>query len=684
MKQQSPTPTATTATRATVALLLAVLSGCGLYEPKVPITDIGAFFSIADATWFEREETLFFFYRVEASQGLSDLSQVEIAWRTDDVVQDFAPLSSLPMVHEHARVSCGPRTVCGSASVHVVKPPRNVQMQLRYHRDGELTLDSNVPLTFVDVSLPHNERSAVVYGVFDEGNTAIQWRLRHQFPALRNEEVEALGLRRRLIVDEMGHGSMTDDDRALFADNVYGYAASRQCPANIYTPLGFAAVETSARAAFAAETMPLSASTSAEVCARSTVFDPLGPFQTVAIARKNPEVAAAFPTLRTPVKSTTQIGFFLETCNSISSDIHRAMQLQRTQLSEDDAVCIDDFAAPDFSSRLARRFQDRINEVRVAGNDMVLVIGLQRPDRLRAVSVAVEAALALVVDEEAIKSSPRLAGAFVFDSNGYGVSNTAVARNVLWCPSTFGGTDLEEIDNVSARTCAVQADSDIVLGPIRLASLPILPTRQQYLTFVDNFSEAQTGAMNSLDFRAPSRTPQSDNLDLGSFGTATIFNNEAVTADTSDSFSYCANDDVGNVVFRSVFLNDQPLPLSVLPDFHAQAPQTRYELGLGWDFPYLARLNYTTITAAAVTVADFTIPFGPSSPAEAFFGSGTWFQETFDLSDVMRRCDRFCGHPTFDTAGVYNVQAFFDVTYRNQCYRPDFPERNDGGSPIDP
>lgn len=682
MKQRSATTTAARTT--TVGLLLVVLAGCGLFEPKVPVTDIGAFFSLADATWFEREETLFFFYRVEASQGLSEFSQVEVAWRTDDVDQAFAPLSSLPLVHEHVAVSCGPRTICGSASFHVVKPPRGVQMRMRYHRDGELTLDSDVPLTFVDISEPHNERSAVVYGVFDEANTAVQWRLRHQFPALRNEDVEALGLRRRLIVDEMGHGSMSNGLRQLFALNPYGYGLTSQCPQNVYDDLGFATVETNARAAFAAETLDLTTSTSAEVCARSTVFDATGPFSTAAFARKNPEVAEAFPTLRTPVKPTTQIGFFLETCDNIPSEIHRAMQLQRTQLSEDDAVCIDDFAAVDFVGRLARRFQDRINEVRVDGNDIVLVLGLQRPDRLRAAASAVEQALAIVVAEESIKSSPRLAGAFVFDSVGYGISDTAVARNVLWCPSTFGGDDLEGIDNVSARVCAVQADSDIVLGPIRLASLPILPTRRQYLTFVDNFSEAQAGEMNSLKFRAPTRTPQSDNIELGSFGTATFFNNEAVTADVDDSFSYCADTDVGNAVFRTLLLPDQPLPLSLLPDFHEEAPETRYELGLGWDFPYLAQINYTTVTAAAVTVADFTIPFGPSSPAEEFLGSGTWLQDTFDLSDVMRRCDRFCGHPTFDNAEVYNVQAFFDVTYRNQCYRAEFPGRSDGGSPLDP
>lgn len=682
--QHQTTNTTTARRTATVALLLAVLAGCGLYVPKVPITDIGAFFSIADATWFEREQTLFFFYRVEASQGLSDASQIEISWRTDDVTQAFAPLSSLPMVHEHVAVSCGPRTICGSVSVAVEKIPRDVQMRLRYHRDGELTLDSFAQLNIVDIGRPDDDRSAVIYGVFDERNTAVQWRLRHQFPTLRNEEVESLGLRRRLIIEDQAVGDLDNDSEStLFPDNPYGYAFAAECPRALFSSLGFADFEFNVRAQFAAEALPLSASDNGTICAKTTVFDAVGAFAAPALARKNSEVSSAFSALRTPVRPATQIRFFLETCNNIPSAIHRTMQLQRLQMSESDSVCIDDFAATDFVSRLSRRFQDRIDEVRVAGNDMVLVLGVQRADRLREVSVAVERALAFVVDDEATKSSPRLAGAFVFDSAAYGVSSIVVASNVLWCPSTFGGADLEGIDNVSSRTCAIQANSDVVLGPLRIASLPILPTREQYLTFVDNFGEAQTGAMNALSFRAPTRTPQSDNVPLGSFGTGTFFNNEGVTADVDDRFSYCADNDTGTVIFRIAGFEDL-FPLSVLPDFQDQAPQGRYELGLAWDFPYLLQLNYTVVAAAAVTVANFTIPFGPSSPAEEFFGSGTWSQESFDISDVLLRCDRFCDHPTFDNAGVYNVQALFDQTYRSDCYRPTFPTRADGGSPLDP
>ena len=72
--------------RAVVAWLACVGVALGLggaaCEPKVPIVDVGARFVIAEATWFEAEETLFVFYRVNADQGLSDASQIEVSFLT--------------------------------------------------------------------------------------------------------------------------------------------------------------------------------------------------------------------------------------------------------------------------------------------------------------------------------------------------------------------------------------------------------------------------------------------------------------------------------------------------------------------------------------------------------------------------------------------------------------------------
>lgn len=660
-------------------VLSMVLSACDptWFPPKVGLTNVAAGFAIAEATWFEDEQTLFFFYRVNSEQGLSDASQIEVAWLTDEREAEFVPLSSLTMVHEHVPVDCGTYAICGSASVRVTLPPRNVQMRLRYHKDGTFTLPAEVNAQNIGTGPAHTNRSAIVYGVFDEGNVAVQWRLRHQFPGVRNEDAQALGLRRRFSVDDMGFGNV-----GLFDGNPYSYGFSTSCPS--MTDLNFAAVETNERAVFVAEDLPLAASTRSVVCGTSTVTDALGPFAAPAIARKNPQVAPAFGALQTPVRDVTTIGYFLQTCSTIVSDIHRSMQLQRTQLSESDVVCIDDFASTSFVPRLAERFQQDIDALRVDGDDMLLVIGLQRPDNSTAVAAAVEAALEIVVADEANKATPRLAGAFVFDSAGRSATSPGVASNVLWCPSSFGGDNLDNINDVSARDCAIQATNDLVLGPVRIASLPILPTRRQYLTFVDNVSEEQAGRVTSLSFRAPLRTALSETISLGEFGSATFFNNEAITSDGDDSFSYCPDADSGLVIFRVEQLED-PLPISVLPDLQdANRFVTRYALGLAWDFPFFTDLKYEAYLAGAVTVADFTIAFGPKSPAEAYLGSQVWQQQSFDVSETLTQCSRFCDHPTFDSAAVYNVLGSFRAIYRSQCYRPKFPVRGDGGFPADP
>jgi hypothetical protein len=61
-----------------------------------------------------------------------------------------------------------------------------------------------------------------------------------------------------------------------------------------------------------------------------------------------------------------------------------------------------------------------------------------------------------------------------------------------------------------------------------------------------------------------------------------------------------------------------------------------------------------------------------------------WQQSSFDVASVLLKCTRFCDHPTFDVAGVYNVQSPFDPTFQNQCYRPLFPLPDAGGFPYDP
>jgi hypothetical protein len=296
-----------------------------------------------------------------------------------------------------------------------------------------------------------------------------------------------------------------------------------------------------------------------------------------------------------------------------------------------------------------------------------------------------EQALEAALVPELGKSSPRVSGAFVFDSYAFTPTRPATSRLVLWCPANLGD-DLDQIPDTSARQCPLLPDlPDLRLGPFRVGNLPILPTRAQYLTFIQKYSDAQAGTMKELTFLAPERTPISQNVDLGGFGVGTFFNNESITAQPEDAFSFCPGGSpfASAVIFRFPGLPDAA-PLQALPQVHAAFPQPQYFLGLAWDFPFLTRAKYEVVIAGSATAFSLTVPFGVGIASQSYYGNQLWQEPNIPLAQTLLQCTRFCDAPTFDSAGVYNVTAQFRSAYQNQCYRPIFPEPGDGGFPHDP
>lgn len=667
---------------------------------KVPIFDIEAGFSRADAAWFAEEDTLFFFYELDAEQGIGDETVIEITYATNDGQLPWTDIATLPSVHRHVPVDCGPTALCGSTSVHVPLEPRRVGIRMRYHRDGELALDADTSFNVVGPGPAHSHRSMVVYGVFDESNRRIQWRGRHQFPTLRNEEATELGLRRAFRVDDPGHGVVTLGER----NNPYGYGVD--CP-EYFTPTHMGSVETDKRAVFHPQFLPVSGSTSTASCALATVNDATGTFTTAAYAQKNPEVRPAFPVLRSPIESARRVPFFLGPCDRTINGAHEEMQRQRLLIGDLRTTCIDDWADDGFAERLANKLTDAVEAARPAGDDMVLVIGLHRDEG--GVVDVVEEALSIVVPEERHRSSPRLAGAFVFDSYAGVPGREELLPVVLWCPSVVpGGGD---VVSAASLTCAIAPDNeDIVLGPLSFGVLPILPSRERYLDFVDTYSEAQAGKMLSAEFLVPRFPTTADHIDFGDFGVITFLNGERITADPLDAFSYCAGDSQTPVVFRSAFMQtdafqdlvdqlceDEQIPgplcepeelevltLDLLPQWHGALGETDYELGLFWDFPFLLRARFEAVTAGAVSAFGLSVPFGVAGNGQAYLGSQQWLSEEVYLDELLTQCTRFCAHPTFDSAGVYQVRDRFWPTYESTCYLPDYPGVGDGGFPRDP
>jgi hypothetical protein len=664
--------------------LAALASAC----EKVPIADINAGFTISDASWFEDERTLFLFYRVDAEQGLGPESLIEVRYRTDDVFVDWTPLSALPPVHTHVPVDCGPRSKCGSWSLAVDKEPRQLSLRLRYHRDGPLSLNAPVAFNALGPGPAHLVRSLAVYGVFDETNTRVQWRARHQFPTIRNEQATELGLRRQFTISDVTHGTFGP----LPEDNPYGYGVSPVCPAG-FSSLPWARRGTSDRAFFEPQTLPLAASDSDVVCAAATVTDALGELTVAAVARKNPVTKRAFAVLRTPIREFAPLGWVLRPCARVINDAHLAMQVQRLQLDGAPTLCIDDFTRPDFAAGLVGAMKARIDQARTGGRDLVLVLALHRDDTSGRLNRALEQALTEVLVPERDKSSPRVAGAFLFDSAAWRLTTEALKPLVLWCPSRLlTATDLDDAPAASERDCPLLPDQpDLVLGPFRFAQLPVLPTRAQFETFVARYTEANAGRVTALSVRGPERSAVSDNILVGEVGVVTRFNNELISAAPTDAFSFCRPGDmaraqsVARVVAQPVGGRvSPPVQLQTLPALHQQSPSALYALGLAWESPFVVKLDYETRLAGAGTVASFTVPFGIASTDQSFLGNQQWRQDAFSLDDALTQCTRWCDHPTFDSAGVYQPAAPFRLAFGEQCYAPRFPTPPGGGFPIDP
>jgi len=724
---------------------------------KVPITDINAFFALADATWFDEEDTLFVFYEVSAEQGLGEPSAVQIRYESDEGSVEWTAVVDLPTVHTHIPVDCGVNSLCGSASFRVAAEPRAVSLRLLYHREGTVALDADTTFNVVGNGPPHLSRSLLVYGVFDESNRFVQWRTRHRFPTVRNQEAERLGLRRTFSINDQRFG--TDDWALVGTDNPYGYDIG--CP-DAFSPFDLPAVQSLERAAFNSAPLPVDADPFTGVCARSTVLDANGTFSASALARKNPQVRPAFPVLRSPVEDATPLPFFLQPCNRTISDLHEAMQRQRLQVQDVASYCTDNWQLPGFEDDLVLAFQQAVREARGQGRDMVLVVGLHQDEP--GLPPLVESALGRVVPQERERSTPRLAGAFVYDSLSRRLDNSLISNLVLWCPTDLSEDLLAEFPDASVRTCAVIPDNpQFDLGPFSFSALPVLPAREAYLDFVDEFSESVAGRVDRLTYRVPAFTPTTQNLDVFPLGSASFINDEFLNASPEQSFSYCGEADPLRVVFRTPLLRDPAiqaavcaladaaetgdgamppspgtpgaadagvqngdagddrasadaaapadagvadglegplsvfgdidpceavefgiLPIAALPLYHEAVSESRYELGILWDFAFLLRIDYRFEVAGSASAFSFSVPFGLEFEAEAFLGTPLWVDDAIDLERALLQCTRFCDHPTFDSAGVYNVNETFRETFQVTCYEPVYPVLGDGGFPIDP
>lgn len=642
---------------------------------KVPLHHSEPLFQLAEGSWFADEQTLFVFYELSIAKGHSPLSQVEVRWTTDSGTEPWKPLSAIENVHPHVEASCSPGiTHCGSVSPRVQLRPRDLELRFRYHPAGALTEDTIPALNLVDGGAGSPSRSAHIYGVFDSQNRFIQWRSRHNIPGLRNNQVTALGLRRWFRVTDFHIGdwpsALPNPANIAVGNNPYLYGSLPSCD-SLATPWATeSTVETTARASFLSDRLPDSVAAAPMVCGAAEVIDGKGLYTAAAIARKNPDVEAPLTELRTPIAQAIPLCSVLKSCAAPANSVHLAMQQQRLLCTNLTEICLENLAGLGDQTGLEQIFLSQASGSRTPGQDSLFTVIVHHDDATGVLQNSVEKALGQVLTLERDRTTPRVVGAFVFDSWPHRMTDDEALLSTLWCPAPTLGED--DLPDLSSDTCRVVPDLGIQLGPLSLRVLPILPTRDAYTTFLRTRSDSDTGRMTALNFLAPLRTPLSLNAYEADGSVSTFFNSDTIPLTAGQVLSYCP---MANEGWPFVFRTASESTTRSLHSLAAATLETDevVELGLRWPFPYFVRLTYQVTLSGAVTAFSASIPFRQSAANSTEAGIELWSRASFPLAPLLKRCTRFCAHPTFNATGAYEVRRLFTTSYRGDCYQPSFP-----------
>ncbi len=615
-------------------------------------------FPLAKAFWYEREATLFVFYRLEHPLVQRAQAVLEMSLDGGDNWLDTAAIQN---VHQHLASDCGPQVLCGSLSLLRDQALAKLTLRYRYHRDASLGDQTQIAVVQVRAQSPAPQ-SYSLYGIFDATNTYVQWRGRHQFPGLSHEDAQALGLRRLY--------------RVLATKNQVNSSSFNRLNPSLYGALSSCEGQTLEGAPLFSEAgddlwqfgqVPV---TSAQVCADTEVNQARGTAREIAVARKNPIVEELPQDLQLSFAPTYQIPLIFAACDATDQDFlsFQAERLHFPQRTAD--LCMDrgrfnpeSIIALLYAKIVAAKQTQKL-EVSV-----VLILHYKEAELSAAVVSVVGQALAKIADDELY---PRVAAFFIYDSFAPETDIMAQQKSVIWCPTHDGRDD-------GLASCAYQP-AEVVLGSLEVRSAPTLPDYESFLSLDET---QKTGAkIDKLDIYAPRETSDTGRIGfVERDGASYIFNPfDRLTLGPTDFVSYCPLRDPSQA-FGYRFLDPAepekvaiPSPLRQLPTRGREKNET-YNLGVRLPVPFLVAVRYTT--AAALGPKNFTayLALRGKNTVDEAFGAAVLAGQPLPFRGVLSQCTQYCNHPAFDESGSYALARPWTEEFATRCYQPLLPQR---------
>jgi hypothetical protein len=670
------------------ALLLACVISCD----KVPLHENRGNFDLVNAHWFANEKTEYVFFSISglrpAQARVAAAGTFQISTGSAIVAglqpgpDGFANLDMNKAVHHHHLVECGAGRLCGSYSFHTEQPVSAVSVRYLYAAGSPMGEATSMSTTIHADGPTADSQSALVYGVFNGDNTRVQIRVHDNFGSPNSGEIQNYGLERSFAIENLQLAPLTMQDEQMAAQisgSQYLFPTSA-CSTHLNST--GESFKFSGREVWAARTLDGN-DPSSDACFSVRSLDHSGGTLKLqpAMARRNPELGVENLTLHPPISDAHLVPLVLSYCQNrpesaqlTNADFLR-YQYYIFGIPGDHPVdaCFATGEEDRFTQDLKRAIDQRLSEARSAGSDLFLTVVVNHilaPLVQKRYHDIIAKVLSDKIGAELLLVSPRLVGAFVYDSRA--VDTPAGQGPVIWCPRDEKNAGPE--GSVEANCTPINLDK-LDLGVVNF-KIPMgpFPTVDKFITRLQN---GDRGEMHNPHFsaRAVRTNPSSMTAGVNSV-TYTFFDNERISLGEGEKIKFCherdTDDMLNEMVFPAVTAQGGPMGVDDAQTYLNSSSQAKsLHMGLLWSQPFIGAFSYDAPIAGHILSV---IPIQKTFNVKDSAGDPRWSIPSWNVGPLMQKCLRHCDHPFFDESAVYQIASPWSAASR--CVQPSIKEPN--------
>ncbi len=675
-----------------LGLCVVILPSCT--KEKVPLRYNTETIEIVAAHWYETENVAYFFFRIKNAGGSDKNALLE--WSTQNSNQPMAldqmkPLNLSEGVHLHSLIPCN-QDLCGSFSFFAKQSPNLLKLRLKYHANSPFYAES---IEYFQDHLKDRgsfSMSALAYGVFDDRNEHIKLRIESNFGNPTMEEFPLYGMKRKYRSSGFQMMSWNRDQILHFATFAQSPTLFPSQPCDEIARVG-EHLPISGQATVAEPGGWINVSlgkdpTKSGVCFLVDGLTKSGHilFSSHGLGRRNPVTRQENYVLKTPIQPANNIPVILQYCNleSNTPTLHSELFLnyQKFIIGFGDSptdLCFQVGKEESFREALKGILQRKLQNARIAHaaerHDFIFAVVMNH--RLNSEFLAFQQIVAeelnAIVATEFFKISPRLAGAFVYDSNAYFENSHLTKNNIIWCPQDLSIESKKSSETYDRGINCLIDDGKLFKSALLNFLIPMgpFPSLATYESYYNQYGDKGFTKAPRLEIRS---VPINEHSLLDFSSLTTFFEAQTLNFAPGESLRICLEKpevaQLFDLKFKATSSIASPMDVGSLAlAINSGSGSGDYLIGVNWNYPFIGNLHYDLPVNGSILGV---IPFQKSLKSQRAIGDAIWNRRKWQIGPLMQKCVRFCDYPYFDEAGVYQIRSNWNETH-SPCLLPKIP-----------